>query len=408
MATNSVKVNIVLRHDTEQNWKTKNPVLLEGEAAVNTDNNLIKIGDGRSTWDALSYVNDAKTASHYEGDANGNETDTEVIARVLADITPNTDDIFIVKRVISGTKISRTIYVYDGEKWIACVGNYDAENVYFDSDLIATAPIGTVTIPASGSTTIAAEGKSVKQVLSAILAQEKNPTATAPSATITLAQAGAKEVGTSVTPSYTTKFNAGSYTYGPETGITVSSYSVSDGAATKETATGAFDPITVGDSTNYKLSLTANYTDGAVPKTNLGNNCPEKQIKAGKATANSGAITGYRSFFYGVVKTDALDSSVIRALTNGGAYNSAKTLTVSVTGNDNVGIVVAYPADSTRGGIDKVLLTTSMNADITADYVVQANVNVEGLNGYTAKAYKVYMYKPASLTAGQTHKITLK
>lgn len=408
MATNSVKVNIVLRHDTEQNWKTKNPVLLEGEAAVSTDNNLIKIGDGRSTWDALSYVNDAKTASHYEGDATENETDAEVIARVLADTAPNTDDIFIVKRVISGTKISRTVYVYDGEKWIACVGNYDAENVYFDSDLIATAPIGTVTIPASGSTTIAAEGKSVKQVLSAILAQEKNPTATAPSATITLAQAGAKEVGTSVTPSYTTKFNAGSYTYGPETGITVSSYSVSDGTTTKETATGAFDPITVGDSTNYKLSLTANYTDGAVPKTNLGNNCPEKQIKAGKATANSGAITGYRSFFYGVVKTDALDSSVIRALTNGGAYNSAKTLTVSVTGNDNVGIVVAYPADSTRGGIDKVLLTTSMNADITADYVVQANVNVEGLNGYTAKAYKVYMYKPASLTAGQTHKITLK
>lgn len=408
MATNSVKVNIVLRHDTEQNWKTKNPVLLEGEAAVSTDNNLIKIGDGKSPWDALSYVNDAKTASHYEGDATENETDAEVITRVLADTAPNTDDIFIVKRVISGTKISRTVYVYDGEKWIACVGNYDAENVYFDSDLIATAPIGTVTIPASGSATIAAEGKSVKQVLSAILAQEKNPTATAPSATITLAQAGAKEVGTSVTPSYTTKFNAGSYTYGPETGITVSSYSVSDGTATKETATGTFDPITVGDSTNYKLSLTANYTDGAVPKTNLGNNCPEKQIKAGKATANSGAITGYRSFFYGVVKTDTLDSSVIRALTNGGAYNGAKTLTVSVTGNDNVGIVVAYPADSTRGGIDKVLLTTSMNADITADYVVQANVNVEGLNGYTAKAYKVYMYKPASLTAGQTHKITLK
>lgn len=408
MATNSVKVNIVLRHDTEQNWKTKNPILLEGEAAVSTDNNLIKIGDGKSPWDALSYVNDAKTASHYEGDAAGNETDAEVIARVLADTTPNTDDIFIVKRVISGTKVSRTVYVYDGEKWIACVGNYSSDNVYFDSDLIATAPIGTVTIPASGSATIAAEGKSVKQVLSAILAQEKNPTATAPSATITLAQAGAKEVGTSVTPSYTTKFNAGSYTYGPETGITVSSYSVSDGTATKETATGAFDPITVGDSTNYKLSLTANYTDGAVPKTNLGNNCPEKQIKAGKATANSGAITGYRSFFYGVVKTDALDSSVIRALTNGGAYNSAKTLTVSVTGNDNVGIVVAYPANSTRGGIDKVLLTTSMNADITADYVVQANVNVEGLNGYAAKAYKVYMYKPASLTAGQTHKITLK
>lgn len=408
MASNTVSVRIVNRHADKASWAEKNPVLLQGEIGIEQDTGLFKIGDGVKTWDALEYANDAVQASHYEVSANAGETDTEAIARVFPDATFVQDDIAIVSRVISGTKISKTAYVYDNGAWKALDGNYSSDNVYFDSDLIATAPIGTVTIPASGSATIAAEGKSVKQVLSAILAQEKNPTATAPSATITLAQAGAKEVGTSVTPSYTTKFNAGSYTYGPETGITVSSYSVSDGTATKETATGTFDPITVGDSTNYKLSLTANYTAGAVPKTNLGNDCAEKQIKAGKATANSGAITGYRSFFYGVVKTDALNSAVIRALTNGGAYNAAKTLTVNVTGNDNVGIVVAYPADSTRGGIDKVLLTTSMNADITTDYVVQANVDVEGLNGYAAKAYKVYMYKPASLTAGQTHKITLK
>lgn len=37
-------------------------------------------------------------------------------------------------------------------------GNYNAKNIYFDQDLVATAPIGVVTIPASGSKTIAAEG----------------------------------------------------------------------------------------------------------------------------------------------------------------------------------------------------------------------------------------------------------
>lgn len=408
MASNTVSVRIVNRHADKATWAEKNPVLLQGEIGIEQDTGLFKIGDGVKTWDALEYANDAVQASHYEVSANADETDMEAIARVFPDATFVQDDIAIVSRVISGTKVSKTAYVYDADAWKAMQGNYDVNNVYFDSDLIATSPIGVVSIPSSGSATIAAEGKSVKQVLSSILAQEKNPSATNPSATITLAQAGAKEVGTTLTPSYTTEFKAGSYTYGPATGITVSSYSVSNGTDTKETATGSFDPITVGDGTNYKLSLTANYTDGAVPKTNLGNDCAEKQIKAGKATANSGSITGYRSFFYGVVKTATLTSSVIRGLNNGGAYNGAKTLTVSVSGDDNVGIVVAYPADSTRAGISEVLLTTSMNADITADYVVQANVDVEGVDGYTAKAYKVYMYKPASLTAGQTHKITLK
>ena len=62
MATNFVKTNIVLRHDTGQNWETKNPVLLKGEAAINTDNNLVKIGDGENPWKALSYINDISSA----------------------------------------------------------------------------------------------------------------------------------------------------------------------------------------------------------------------------------------------------------------------------------------------------------------------------------------------------------
>lgn len=62
MATNFVKTNIVLRHDTGQNWETKNPILLKGEAAVNTDNNLVKIGDGENSWESLLYINDISSA----------------------------------------------------------------------------------------------------------------------------------------------------------------------------------------------------------------------------------------------------------------------------------------------------------------------------------------------------------
>lgn len=405
MATNTVNVRLVHRHDTKTNWATKNPVLLKGEIGIEDDSGLFKIGDGVKAWDALGYANDAKTASHYEVSANDGETDTEAIARALPDTTFNQDDIVIISRVISGTKISKTAYVYDGGAWKALDGNYDAENVYFDADLIATAPIGVVTIPASGSTTISAEGKNVKQVLSSILAQEKNPTATKPSATITLTNAKAYEVGTTLNPAYTTKFNAGSYTYGPATGITASSYSVTDGTTTKDTANGSFDTLTVGDSTNYKLSLTVAYGNGAIPKTNLGNDYAAAQIKAGNATATSGAITGYRSFFYGVDDTDtAIDSALIRGLTNGGVYG-AKTLATFGAHAGAKRVIVAVPANKT--GVTKVLMPSAMNADATANFIQQANVNVEGVNGYTATAYKVWVYAPASIDASETYSITL-
>ena len=98
--------------------------------------------------------------------------------------------------VIDG-KIAYTAYVYDGEAWKAMDGNYSADNVYFDADLTYTANIGTKTVPASGSGKISAKGKNVKQVLSDILALEKNPNKTAPAVSFS-AQGGfgTFEIGT--------------------------------------------------------------------------------------------------------------------------------------------------------------------------------------------------------------------
>lgn len=414
MSQNTVNVRLVTRNATEAEWLQANPVLLKGEMAISTDKNLIKVGDGTTTWDQLSYINDLSTvvANHYEGIAAEGETDIQVIDRVLAaaSATAEKDDTFVVKRVISGSKNSYTAYVYNGTAWAAMDGNYDASNVYFDKDFVATAPIGVVTIPGSGSTTITAAGKSVKDVLASILAKEEQPTMTAPTVTVNAALNKAYEVGTKVSPTYTASLDPGSYTYGPATGITAKSWEVTNSATSEKltTATGTFAEITVGDSTNYTITAKATYEDGAMPKTNMGNDAPTKQIKAGSASATTSAsVTGYRNLFYGVVTTEALTSDIIRGLTKGGKYNSAKTIEVNVTADNGVGIVVAYPNDVPRAGISKVLLTTSMNADITADYKTVAAVDVEGDNGYTAKSYKVYLYKPAQLTAGQIHKITL-
>ena len=412
MAQNQVNIRLITRNDTAENWTTKNPVLLEGEMGLVRETGLIKVGDGTTAWNNLSYINDLSTvtANHYEGTAAEGETDTAVIARVLGETVAEKDDTFIVKRVISGAKTSYTAYVYDGTKWAAMDGNYDASNVYFDNDFVATAPIGVVEIPASGSTTISAAGKSVKDVLAGIFAKEKEPAVTNPAVSITASANKAYEVGTKVSPSYSASLSAGSYTYGPATGITAKTWSVTNSGSdeTLTTATGTFAEITVADNTNLSITATATYDAGAMPKTNIGNEAPAKQIKAGSASATTSAkITGYRNLFYGVVNTENLTSDVIRGLTKGGAYTTSKTFDVNVTTADAVGIVVAYPSNVPRSGISKVLLTTSMNADVTADYKVTTNVDVEGANGYTAQSYKVYLYKPAKLTVGQTHKITL-
>ena len=150
-----------------------------------------------------------------------------------------------------------------------------------------------------------------------------------------------------------------------------------------------------------------------MPKTNLGNDYAAGQIKAGSASKTvATAISAYRNFFYGaLVSTTAeapVTSELIRGLTKGGAYNSAKTLTLKAA--DVAGakrIIVAYPASTTRGGLNSVLLTSSMNANITSAYKAQTNVEVEGANGYTAIPYKVFIYEPAELSSTEVHQIKL-
>lgn len=369
------------------------------------DNALYFLTD---TGELLRGARNLGQANHYEGIRQDGETDAQVIARVVGSHSLIKNDIFVVKTLIAKEKYSFTAYTYDGTNWCAMDGNYSAENIYFDKDFVVTEAIGTIKNLPNGQATLEANGKNLKEVLADLFAKEQNPTVTQPSVAITAAKMKAYEVGTKVTPDYTATFNGGKYQYGPATGVSATAWSVVDTDSHElTTATGTFPELTVGDNTNYKITATATYGNGVAPKTNLGNEYAAGQIKAGSKSKDSAAITGYRSFFYGVVKTDTLDSAVIRGLTNGGAYNSANTLTVTVNGSDGVGIVVAVPADSTGAGIKEVLLTTSMNADITADYAVSTAVDVEGANGYTAKSYKIYFYKPAKLTSGQSHKITL-
>lgn len=415
--TNSLNTRLVLRNDTATAWAHANPKLLAGEIGIENDTGLFKIGDGSTLWNNLEYANkfESGKASHYEGIAAPDEDDMAAIDRILGETLPAQDDVFIVKRLIANDKYSYTAYVWNGTAWQALDGNYNAENVYFDSDLLVTANVGVVKIDkATGSTILAAKGKNLETVLASILAQEENPKITAPSVSITLDKAGRHEVGTKLTPTYTATLNAGSYEYGPATGIAATSWSVTDGAATYDTNSATIPELQVTDNMTYKLTATAQYGDGAIPVTNFGNEYAAGQIKAGSKSGTSSAISGYRSFFYGAVSTTSaeapVDSALIRGLTNGKAYDGKKVLTVKANLGDAGAakrIIVAYPANSTRGGLSEVLLTSSQNATVTGQYKEKANIVVLGENDYEGIEYKVFVYEPASLLASEVHQITL-
>lgn len=341
MANNILKTRIQLRHDTAANWTAKNPVLMVGELGFEIDTNKFKIGDGVKDWNALEYA---------------------------------------VKDEIALTD----------------------ENVTMTDDFTATVDIGTFNVPASGSGTIAAQGKTLKEFFTGLFAAAKDPTVSQPSVSISLAGAGAKEVGSEFTPSYTVNFNAGSYQYGPATGVTAT-YAVSDTASHIATeAKGSFEKFVVADATNYKVSVVATHTAGAAPKNNLGTPVDAKKIAAGTKSANSSSVTGYRNSFWGGVKSK--DGTPTSAAIRGLAGKKNGAIAAGNTGDaaESVGdmrVIIAVPSPRTITSIKDV---NGLNAEAFSAFT-HIVVKVEGANGFEAKDYNVY-YKDNAEACNKANK----
>lgn len=409
-----IRTTLILRNDTSTNWAASSLVLKKGEVGFDTDLHIFKVGDGTKTWSQIeTHFVDFAAVQKAINDATKNLHTTDVYqkeialggdkAAALAEITsPVKGDIAIIKEALQGGKYQYTAYVRGETNWEAMDGNYDAENVYFQKDLTITAPIGVQTIPSSGSKTLSTTGKNIKQVFDMILAKAQDPTVTPPSVSIKLNEAGAKEVGTSITPSYSVTFNKGKYQYGPDTGITAT-YAVSDTAShTATNATGTFEAFTVGDDTNYKVSVTATHTEGAIPKNNLGSEVPGKKIAAGTKNADSSVVTGYRNSFWGGVKSK--EGTPTSAIIRGLAGKKNGTISAGNTGDaqESVGdmrVIIAVPAPRTINSIKDV---NGLNAEAFSAFT-HITVDVEGANGYEAKSYNVY-YKDNAAACDKANK----
>ena len=406
MAEKTLKTRIALRHDETANWT--NQVLAKGEVGfefTTEGKKKMKVGDGVTAWESLDYFG-APGAQVFEVIPNTDETDSDAIARVVGTVELAEGDIAYVKRTIAEGKYSYTAYVYNGTVWAAMDGNYSAENVYFAEDLVYTAPIGVKTVPASGSGTINAQGKNVKEVLASILAEEKNPSITQPSASLTSSNIGSKEVGTNISVAYQISTNAGTYQYGPATGVTFSDYTATFNGETLNGNSGIFTSIQVTDDTNLTITGSVHSSAGAVPKTNLGNNYAEGAIVAKDHNLSKGTLTGFRGWFYGYKNGDnAIDavnitSDQVRGLGSGAKTSipsqmetsQMKQMFFAIPKGKKTSITVA---DATNGAPQTVTKIT--------------DVMVEGANGYTATAYDVWYVDNAAAASGSAKfNITVK
>ena len=105
---------------------------------------------------------------------------------------------------------------------------------------------------------------------------------------------------------------------------------------------------------------------------------------------------------------EPLTSAIIRNGTKkNGAYTSTNITNIKASSVVNrKRIFVACPA--TNKGVTKVIMPSAMNADCTADFVKQSEtISVEGVDGYEAIAYNVWVYEPAAISDDQTFTVTL-
>lgn len=441
-----LKTIITLRQGTTAEWASSSVVLKSGEMGLEyrVDGTVkIKAGDDEHLWADLPYIgSDVKSANVFQVELGADDIDdiAAIEAQVAAEGAEKQDgDVAIVKATIAEGKYSYTSYVYDaaldveGEGstfgWSAMDGNYSAANVFLKDKITLAGDYGQDSrkdkITSIGNLRIGDEiaaGTSLQSLLMDMLSQRLQPssTPTQPAASITLytdgstkkVTAGVVEVGTTINPYYVASLSAGSYTYGPATGITATSYSVSstgrktvDGATadtaedSATTASGSFDSFIVDDDTSYKLSVSIPHGEGAAAVDNLGSPAdPEVKIAAGTKTASSGTVSGYRAWFCGykngtnaLADATAITGAQVRALGNSANGSWKSSMDVAQMKQ----MFFAAPAGK---GYKPVIKDSATKAPQTVEGPI--TVAVEGKDGFTAIDYDVWYVANASAADG--------
>ena len=323
-------------------------------------------------------------------------------------------DVFVITTTVDEKDYEKATYVHDGSDWVAATGHVDASKVILRKDFTGAGNWTNIGNYEKG--TIAGKGLSVEEFITNMVTKRLQPAVTAQPAVQNFSLNGAKavEAGTKIeTATFgTAKLTAGSYTYGPATGITAQSFKVDrvcdpaglNASAIVNAASGTDnnggqgfiigDDTSVGQNvcTSLRYKVTVTHNEGVVAKDNLGSNSnPVVKIAAGEKVAQTAAYTPFRKFFYGT-SPDKLEinSALVRGFTHSNAAYKAQTLTVKAKPGDNRVLIACI---ATAKGVTKVINKSSLNADITSAFT-KSTVGVEGANGYKAVSYNVWTFEP--------------
>lgn len=449
-----IKTRIILRNDSADAWKDSEVELQQGEAAVEIKDGKAKVkiatADGQTFADA-AYVGGAE-ANVFQVTLDKDATDIDAaIAAVVGNTELAIGDVAIVKAEIGENtgKFSYTSYVYeeveiDKFEWVAMDGNYSASNVYFKDNITLAGSYTTVGNVKLSDGTLSAKGKSLADVMTSIFTKELYPNANdKPNLELSGGSNTSGEVGTPYTlPEVTlTVKDVGSYAYGPATGIVFETGKLTltqDGTTNKVSNTSnygknntlkltATDSATLyTDSTkSYKFVASGDYTEGAIPLTNLNNEYPSAKIAAGTATAvnkdNANQAyrtltrTGWRNYWYGFVSTTShtgisrnTSTNAVgdgtKTLTAGGKAIAAGTLpTITAAAGDRMPVVVIPTASGKK--VTSASMPSSLNAPVT--FTKLGTVNLEGYNGASAVSYDVWGYVADDMPVGADFSIII-
>ena len=360
MAINKVNTRVILKNDELSNWLSADSVVLKkGELAFAKMENgkyEMRIGqDGQYATAAelqlsasqivgLETKLDSVTVSNYAGETTIDPqaaTAEQILAeanrisgKTAADYKVG-DSLVLREKIGETGKFQHAAYVWNGTAWEAMDGTYNADSVYFKDDYVFVGDydrVGNI----KKNDTYSTAGKSVQEVMMKVFTKELQSTATKPTFDFT-ASGNSGEIGTKYTvPAATLKMTSvGSYTYAPlnancsvEVGnatvrCTTAKYaslSATNSAAmtlnsTVKTSTGTANAETyLSTAATYNYTAEATYTDGVMPKTNLGNDQPDTQIKSEKVTKTATAtFTGQWPCYYAFTTTDKAAPTALTA-----------------------------------------------------------------------------------------------
>lgn len=129
MAVNTVRATLQIRHDTAENWLTRNPVLANGEYGLETATFLIKVGDGVRDWEHLPYLNKLN-ASYFKTLQDGSLTFSDSFMNTIATLEAAAGQaitqLIVTEPPVNDTDVPNKKYVDDA---IAAAGHLKREIV---------------------------------------------------------------------------------------------------------------------------------------------------------------------------------------------------------------------------------------------------------------------------------------